>query len=180
MSQGQETKCYLIQSQRGWGFFSLRSAGIISLEIPILTRAEAITKACDRGTLSPLAESSEAKRIATLIDKYFRGYKVSFDEVRIDLSERTPFQQRAYRELMTVKYGVTITYGMLAEKMKAKGAARAIGQAMSKNRIPIIVPCHRVLSSGNKLTGFSATGGIPTKKWLLAHEVAYTESPLYC
>jgi len=80
----------------------------------------------------------------------------------------TPFQQRAWLELRKILYGQTITYGEQARRLGDPKACRAVGAANGKNPLGIIVPCHRVIGSTGKLTGFA--GGLDAKAWLLQHE----------
>lgn len=100
-------------------------------------------------------------------DEYFMGKRSSFD---LPLSPfiGTPFQQRVWQALMTIPYGKTISYRELAELVGTPKAVRAVGSANGKNRVPIIVPCHRVIATGGKLGGYS--GGLDKKIWLLEHE----------
>jgi methylated-DNA-[protein]-cysteine S-methyltransferase len=104
------------------------------------------------------------------LQHYFNGIEVDLSECRLDLDSVSPFFRSLYLEMLNLKWGETVTYGELAERVGAAGAARAVGQAMGKNPIPIIVPCHRVLASGNKTGGFSAPGGTRTKLKLLEME----------
>lgn len=80
----------------------------------------------------------------------------------------TPFQQRVWQALLEIPHGQTLTYGQLAGNLAT--SPRALGSAVGANPIPVIVPCHRVIGQNGKLTGFSAPGGIATKRWLLNHE----------
>jgi len=83
-------------------------------------------------------------------------------------AEGTDFQTRVWTALRDVPFGKTVSYGELAAQIGNPKAARAIGGAVGKNPIPIIIPCHRVLAAGGKLGGF--TGGTDIKEWLLAIE----------
>ncbi|HSC35545.1 MAG TPA: methylated-DNA--[protein]-cysteine S-methyltransferase, partial [Thermodesulfobacteriota bacterium] len=85
----------------------------------------------------------------------------------IDVSEGTPFQKSVWKKLLDIPYGETATYGDVAERVGKPGAARAVGNAVGANPIPIVIPCHRVLAS-NGLGGYS--GGIDIKKDLLRIE----------
>ena len=86
------------------------------------------------------------------------------------------FHQRVYAIALTIKPGLTLTYGEIANRLGEPGAAQAVGQALGRNPFPIIVPCHRVLAAGGKTGGFSAAGGIATKFKLLAIERARTSA----
>jgi len=80
----------------------------------------------------------------------------------------TGFQQQVWRELVNIEYGATISYGELARRLGNPAASRAVGLANGRNPIPIIIPCHRVIGSNGKLTGYG--GGLPIKEHLLALE----------
>lgn len=104
------------------------------------------------------------------LQAYFAGSRQDFD-LSLDL-RGTDFQRTVWRELMRIPFGTTISYGELARRIGHPAASRAVGAANGANPIPIIVPCHRVIGSSGKLTGFG--GGLETKKWLLAWERAGT------
>ena len=87
-----------------------------------------------------------------------------------ELRNVTPFQKRVLQILQDCPYGTTLTYGELARQVGSPHAARAIGAAMAANPLPLLIPCHRVVGSGHKLTGYSGGRGISTKKYLLALE----------
>lgn len=102
------------------------------------------------------------------LDAYFRGTLRRFT-VKL-APEGTPFQLAAWRELRRIPYGTTITYGEQARRMGRSGAARAAGGANRENPIAIIIPCHRVIGSNGRLTGFG--GGLDLKRRLLELEGA--------
>ena len=100
----------------------------------------------------------------------FSSKNTSLQDIPIDI-DVTPFQRRVYSELRKVSFGSILTYKDLAIKIKAPQSARAIGMAMGKNPIPLVVPCHRVVSSSkHSLGGFSAYRGVDLKKQLLIIE----------
>ncbi|HEY4199934.1 MAG TPA: methylated-DNA--[protein]-cysteine S-methyltransferase [Devosiaceae bacterium] len=105
-----------------------------------------------------------------LLQRYFAGAVVDFSSCPLDLSGVPELHRKLYAEMLRLGWGETITYGQLAERVGMPGAAQTVGQAMGRNPIPVIVPCHRVLASGNKMGGFSAPGGVRTKLGLLALE----------
>jgi methylated-DNA-[protein]-cysteine S-methyltransferase len=97
---------------------------------------------------------------------YFAGEREEFD---LPLApEGTPFQQEVWRRLCEIPYGETISYGELAKRIGNPQASRAVGLANGSNPIPIVIPCHRVIGSNGKLTGYG--GGLPIKEKLLALE----------
>lgn len=103
---------------------------------------------------------------AAQLDEYFAGERTEFD---LPLDPRgTEFQRRAWDALRTIPYGRTVSYGEQASRLGDPHKARAVGAANGQNPIPIVVPCHRVIGSTGKLTGFG--GGLETKAWLLEHE----------
>ena len=103
-----------------------------------------------------------------LLQEYFKGRPVSFRSLKIDLSGFTAFEQKVLKILSRIPRGRTHSYGWLAAKAGSPKAARAAGAAMRKNRLPIILPCHRIVPSGGGLGGYSQ--GLGWKKRLLALE----------
>ena len=100
------------------------------------------------------------------LDEYFRGERTAFT-VKLDL-RGTAFQKQVWAELLRVKCGRTTTYKALAEAVGRPAATRAVGGANHRNPVSIIVPCHRVVGSDGRLTGYG--GGLWRKDWLLRHE----------
>jgi methylated-DNA-[protein]-cysteine S-methyltransferase len=98
--------------------------------------------------------------------EYFAGQRQQF-HVPLKLVG-TPFQQRVWQELVRIPFGTTINYAQLAQRVGKPTASRAVGHANGRNSISIIVPCHRVIGSDGKLTGYA--GGVDKKQWLLAWE----------
>ncbi|MGH7789051.1 MAG: methylated-DNA--[protein]-cysteine S-methyltransferase, partial [Candidatus Binatia bacterium] len=88
----------------------------------------------------------------------------------LDMDEVSPFHRRVYEAARAIPPGQTRTYGELATALDAPGAARAVGQALGRNPFAIVVPCHRVLAAGGRMGGFSADGGIATKRRMLEIE----------
>jgi methylated-DNA-[protein]-cysteine S-methyltransferase len=87
------------------------------------------------------------------------------------------FNRRAYEIARAIPPGKTLTYGDIAHRMGLPGSAQAIGQAMGNNPFPIVVPCHRVMAAGGKDGGFSARGGVVTKRRMLVIEGALADEP---
>jgi methylated-DNA-[protein]-cysteine S-methyltransferase len=101
------------------------------------------------------------------LDEYFEGQRRAFD-LSLDLRGLPPFTLSVLKELAHVPYGQTTTYGALAAKVGHPRAARAVGTVMNRNRIPIVLPCHRVVGSTGDLTGYA--GGLDRKRALLSLE----------
>ena len=99
------------------------------------------------------------------LDLYFGGAKPDFTP-RLS-PQGTPFQQSVWRELLTIPYGQTVSYGHMAKRISCR-SAQAVGGAVGHNPIALIIPCHRVVGTNGNLTGYAY--GLDRKKWLLAHE----------
>ncbi len=95
---------------------------------------------------------------------YFAGSRVAFPDA-LDLSQATSFQHQVWEMTRLIPYGETRSYSWLAEQLDKAGAVRAVGQALGRNPLPIIIPCHRVVAKDGKLGGY--TGGVETKRYLL-------------
>lgn len=104
---------------------------------------------------------------------YFAGERKTFDLKLNPVG--TEFQLQVLAELQKIPYGITASYGDIAKRIGRPKAVRAVGAANGRNPIPIIIPCHRVIGSTGKLTGFG--GGIPTKKALLKLELEHSQFP---
>jgi methylated-DNA-[protein]-cysteine S-methyltransferase len=111
-------------------------------------------------------DASRLAEVTRQLRAYFRGALRQFDLALAP--QGTPFQQRVWRELLTIPYGQTVTYGDLAKRLGNPSASRAVGLANGANPISIVIPCHRVIGSNGKLTGYG--GGLRNKEWLLGLE----------
>lgn len=96
--------------------------------------------------------------------------QADFSSIPIDMRPMPPFFRQVYEATRRIPPGQTLSYGALAQAVGSPGAARAVGQAMRRNPLPLIIPCHRVVAAGGKAGGFSAFGGVVTKQHLLALE----------
>ena len=113
-----------------------------------------------------ICEESGFAEVIQQLEQYFQGKRQLFE---LELSPSgTPFQRRVWQELRKIPYGQTVSYSYIAEKIGNPKASRAVGMANSKNPIPIIIPCHRVIGKDGTLTGFG--GGLETKRFLLELE----------
>lgn len=102
---------------------------------------------------------------------YFDGCHVRF-HLPVDLGEMTRFQQRVLHRACAIPAGELRSYGEIARALGSPHASRAVGQALGRNPVPIVVPCHRVVGSDGRLTGYSGAKGIESKRWLLRLEGA--------
>jgi methylated-DNA-[protein]-cysteine S-methyltransferase len=105
---------------------------------------------------------------AAQLDEYFAGNRTAFDlPVAV---QGTAFQEAVWSELGRLPFGTVTSYGEIGASTGRATAGRAVGGAIGANPVPIIVPCHRVLGSDRRVTGYSGGNGIATKVWLLEHE----------
>lgn len=119
-------------------------------------------------------------RIAGIIrkvQKHLHGDAQDFLDIVVDLDGAGPFARQVYEAVRNIPAGRTVTYGELAADMNRPTAFRAVGQALGRNPIPLLIPCHRVLASGNGPGGFSAHGGLATKARMLEIEGATVGLP---
>jgi len=114
-----------------------------------------------------LRSASDPVGIIDRLGRYFGEGVDTFAEVPVNLTG-TPLQVQVWQALRTIPSGGTRSYGQLAASLGKPKAARAIGHANSQNPVGIVVPCHRVIGSNGKLTGYA--GGLQRKEWLLRHE----------
>jgi methylated-DNA-[protein]-cysteine S-methyltransferase len=170
---GQAAHHYIIfETAAGYCGLAWNNVGITRLQLPTRS-AEAAEQfllrrrpGAELGT--PTAEVTE---LITAVKQYFEGGKVDFSHVQLDLDSQEEFFKQIYAATRRVGWGQTTTYGTLAKELGAgPEAARDVGQAMAKNPVPLIIPCHRVLAAGGKVGGFSAPGGSAAKVRMLALE----------
>jgi methylated-DNA-[protein]-cysteine S-methyltransferase len=112
------------------------------------------------------------QRVVEEVIQLLSGGTADLSRVTLDMTGVAPFHQQVLKAARDIPCGTTISYGELARRVGSPGAARAVGRALGQNPFPIIVPCHRVLTSDGRTGGFSASGGAATKLRLLALEGA--------
>jgi len=167
------------ETELGWMCLVASSRGVISLRFryPTLTELRAATSSSEWSNITILGKPAQAKRdlagtpawlpeLVKALRDYAAGEQVDFSKFPLDLAAKTPFQQRVIKACRAIPRGQTMTYGKLAAKAKAPGAARAVGSVMARNELALLIPCHRVVGS-NGLHGFSLPGGLATKQLLL-------------
>ena len=126
----------------------------------------------------PASPTPQIAAAIAAVRRYFEGERTDFSEFTLDLHDQEPFFQQIYAAARQIGWGQTSTYGALAKAVGAgREAARDVGQAMAKNPVPLIIPCHRVLAAGGELGGFSAPGGAAAKRRMLALEGIHLEQP---
>jgi methylated-DNA-[protein]-cysteine S-methyltransferase len=150
-----------------------RGGSVIGAALP--EASEAATRARLARRFPDAMEAEPAGAIAEAvasIQRLLAGETVDLAAIAIDLSAADEFERRVYAIASAIPRGEVRTYGEIASALGSPGAARAVGTALGRNPIPIIIPCHRVLASGGKSGGFSAPGGTATKFRMLAIEGA--------
>jgi AraC family transcriptional regulator, regulatory protein of adaptative response / methylated-DNA-[protein]-cysteine methyltransferase len=119
-------------------------------------------------------ENSHLKTLKKQLKEYFNGERKEFDVPLV--TPGTEFQQAVWKELQNIPFGTTRSYQEQAIALKRQDSVRAVANANGMNRISIVIPCHRVIGSDGRLTGYG--GGLKRKKWLLDHEKKYSGKAL--
>jgi methylated-DNA-[protein]-cysteine S-methyltransferase len=152
-----------------------------------ITRFQLPTKSADSTERLMLRRLPEAERgnptadvtaAIAAVKRYFAGEETDFSGITVDLEGQDDFFKQIYGAARRIGWGHTTTYGALAKGLGAgPEAARDVGQAMAKNPVALIIPCHRVLAAGGKIGGFSAPGGSTSKARMLELEGVHLGSP---
>lgn len=153
-----------------WG-----DGGIVGAQLPEGSAAAARARIARR--FPQAVEAAPPPAIRATVDAVIRliaGEPVDLSKTPLDLAGLPDLHRRVYDVALTIQPGETLTYGEVARRIGEPHAAQAVGQALGKNPVPIIVPCHRVLAAGGRTGGFSANGGVDTKLKLLSIERART------
>lgn len=166
---GPEAFWSLFPATIGWGGVVASGEGLVEVFLPFDGAGEAERREEFRARHPAGGENEVTREAADLLARYFAGEPVLFP-LPLDLSGCTEFQRLVYGVVAAIPYGRTMTYRDVAMAIGRPQAARGVGAAMAANRLPIIIPCHRVVGRGGALTGYSAPGGVASKEWLLALE----------
>jgi O-6-methylguanine DNA methyltransferase len=114
-----------------------------------------------------IESSGSFHKVCKLLDRYLKGEQIDFD-IEVDISHLGEFTRKVLYELRKIPYGKVTSYGRIGKKLGYENAARAVGQAVGRNTVPIIIPCHRVIREDGSIGGFSM--GLRIKEKLLATE----------
>ena len=147
----------------GWVGVMGSARGLLRTTLPQRSLQEARQLLGDRAVRA-VGSPRLFENLMERLRNYFGGDKVSFPD-DVDLSGATPFQREVWGKTRLIPYGETRSYSWVAEQIGKPGAARAVGQALGRNPLPVIIPCHRVVAGDGKLCGF--TGGLAMKRQLL-------------
>jgi len=147
--------------------------GVAGVQLPEAGERETRARMLQRfPTAAEITPPPEVHRAIDCIAALLRGEVSDLSTIALDMEQVPSFHRRVYEAARTIPPGMTLSYGDIAARVGAPGAARAVGQALGRNPFPIVVPCHRVLAAGGKIGGFSAQGGVTTKRRMLAIEGA--------
>lgn len=154
-----------------WGIFGLveHDKKIMASYLP--GPQKQIKKRIQNDWPEAIESKSILPQLCQQVKQYFRGSPVRFSAT-LDLSHLTPFRSEVIKACRRIRHGQTASYTDLARAAGSPRAARAVGSAMASNRLPLIVPCHRVLCSNGNMGGFSSPHGIREKKRMLRLEGA--------
>ncbi len=158
-----ELKYITFNTDMGWVGVLGSAEGLLGTILPQRSAPEArqiLGDSVNRATWSPSLFDDLVERLTV----YFSGHKATFPD-ELDLSGATPFQREVWETTRLIPYGETRSYLWVAKQIKRPGAVRAVGQALGRNPLPIIVPCHRVVAGDGRLGGFR--GGVEVKRHLL-------------
>ena len=176
----QTTHHYLVfETASGFCGIAWNSVGITCLRLPT-RNAEAAERGLRRRApgAEPGAPTPAVAEAVAAVKRYFEGEATDFSGLELDLGEQEAFFKQVYAAARRVGWGHTTTYGALTKEVGAgPEAARDVGQAMARNPVPLIIPCHRVLAAGGKIGGFSAPGGSAAKIRMLELEGVHVEQP---
>jgi methylated-DNA-[protein]-cysteine S-methyltransferase len=176
---------FVFETAWGWCAARVTETGVAALELPMGSRERALRAAAkwEAGTgeaartyaldARPATVARELGRLAGEVVRqvraYFDGRLQEFD-LPLDWSGATDFRRAVWQALLALPFGATTSYGEMARGLGRPRGARAVGGAVGANPTPLLAPCHRVVGSHGELGGFSAEGGVATKKRLLHFE----------
>lgn len=157
----------------GWMGVSETTKGIDAVVLPKASRQAVLSELQATSAARLDAQvSSRLREARTQLTDYLAGTRRSFD-LSLDLSRGTSFQRKVWRTLRRVSYGQLQSYQWVAVRVGGRQYARAVGNAVGANPMPIVIPCHRIVAQDTSLGGFS--GGLPTKRKLLTLEGTLAE-----
>jgi methylated-DNA-[protein]-cysteine S-methyltransferase len=160
----------IFNTSSGWVGILGSANGLLRVTLPQHSASEAQQQLGD--SFNQAVRSPQLYRdLMERLRAYFAGHKADFPD-KLDLSAATDFQRQVWEATRLIPYGETRSYAWVAEQIKKPKKVRAVGQALGKNPLPVIIPCHRVLASNGGLGGFS--GGLEMKRFLLHLEISAT------
>lgn len=175
MSAPQRTVVF--PTELGWMSLAADEQFVYRLSFGHATPADALADICD-GALDDADDAGQLAALVERLTRYAAGGDDDFLDVEVHLGDATAFQRRVIDLCRRIPFGSSLTYGELAERAGHPRAARAVGNCMRTNRVPLIVPCHRVVGAGGAMRGYSAGEGVRMKLRLLELESRSAREPL--
>jgi len=157
----------LVDTSLGWMGVVSSPAGLRKVTLPQESREAVLDQVKGWNYVVGCGDFASLGDLPQRLKRYLEGEPVDFPD-RLDLTGATRFQQRVWRVAQTIPYGETRSYAWVASHLGLPKAARAVGQALGRNPLPIVIPCHRVIGSDGSLVGFG--GGLEMKRQLLCLE----------
>lgn len=157
-----------------WGYFGIgaKNGKIIVTVMPNKSK-ERVKVLLLKQLPSAVHKSGLCPNARTQIIRYFSGKSYDMNSVKVDLNHLKAFEKSVLTACTKVNHGQTASYNDLAKMIKKPRSSRAVGNALAKNPIPLIIPCHRVICSDGTIGNYSGSGGAKTKKMLIEHEKNY-------
>jgi len=168
-----------VSTAMGFCAFAWHEGGICRFQLPVDLEDDAEAHLLRRIPNAEHCEPGvEAKHLLEKVRAYFTGQRVEFHDTKLDIGAQSDFFSTVYEVVRAMPWGTSKTYGEIAKELNTPPqAAQIVGQAMAKNPLPLLIPCHRVLAAGGKLGGFSAEGGVKTKQRMLELEGLFKNKP---
>ena len=148
----------------GWMGVIGSPAGLKAVILPLKSKKDLLEQIAAMGCKPENYNSDYLTDLTDRLRRYLNGETEDFP-LKLDLAGTTRFQQSVWQVVRKIPRGETRNYGWVAQQVGSPRAARAVGQALARNPVPIVIPCHRVISGDGKLGGFG--GGLGVKKFLL-------------
>ncbi|HJX69572.1 MAG TPA: methylated-DNA--[protein]-cysteine S-methyltransferase [Dehalococcoidia bacterium] len=158
----------LVETRMGWLRVLGSTAGLCRIVLPQAS-PQAVLSAFGERWLGATSDASPFGDLPQRLMGYFDGEVVAFPD-QLDLANATPFQRAVWQMTRSIPYGQTRSYAWVAQQIGIPRGARAVGQALARNPLPLVVPCHRVIGTGGELGGFRY--GSEMKRYLLQRETA--------
>ncbi len=157
--------------ETSWGYFGLIGTGkaVLRTSLPVKSRCLAKETLLRDLSVTGISQGS-FPYVEKLVTDYYNGIKTDFSQVIVKFNGISEFAKDILTACQKVGYGQTISYGELANLSNRKNAARAVGNALAKNQIPLIIPCHRIIKADGQIGGFTAAQGIKEKQKMLKLE----------
>ena len=157
---------HIFKHELGWIGISFSDIGLTKIVVPTQTLDQCVAQLETNPTSDSFINNNVEKFLSEFED-YLKGIPTSFDKITLDISDKTPdFYRAALMECIEIPYGETLSYKQIAENMGNPRSARAVGLAMARNPLPIIIPCHRVVRSDGGLGGYGGTNSNTSIKQL--------------